>query len=230
MIIIIIKLSAIILALGHWFVSAAPTYANEESFLTVMTGSQEEPGPGDSDGRGLAFVQLDSDDDMICYALIVRNITLPASGAHIHHAAVGSAGPVVVPLEAPDSSGRSFACMQVSSELIDAIMEDPDEYYVNIHNSAYPDGAVRGQLNLNILSHLHHNTIDDSVNLQSLNSEDQSYSGDSAQNHDNHLEDHESMMDTHEPMMEAHEDHMESMQDRVDDRVKSVFSRVGISD
>ena len=65
--------------------------------------------------------------------------------AHIHIGAAGVAGPVVVGLTAP-TSGMSTGVAMVDKELIKAIRKNPSAYYVNVHNPAYPAGAVRGQL------------------------------------------------------------------------------------
>jgi hypothetical protein len=53
---------------------------------------------------------------------------------------------VVVPLEAP-ADGDSEACATgVAKTLIRDMIRNPNKYYVNVHNPAYPGGAVRGQL------------------------------------------------------------------------------------
>jgi hypothetical protein len=76
----------------------------------------------------------------------VENITLPATAAHIHVGATGVAGPVVVALSAPDASGHASGCATADHDLIKAIRQNPESYYVNVHNTDYPAGAVRGQL------------------------------------------------------------------------------------
>lgn len=111
---------------------------------TGLTGAAEVPGPGDPDGSGTARLTLNPGQGEICFELTVANIE-PATAAHIHEAPAGSAGPVVVGLTAP-TTGTSRDCLAVDRELIQEIMADPSAYYVNVHNSPFPAGAVRGQL------------------------------------------------------------------------------------
>ena len=113
--------------------------------ITVeMTGAAERPGPGDPDGSGTAVFWLNHGQGQVCYELWVSDIA-PATAAHIHVAPTDSPGPVVIPLAAP-TSGMSSGCASVDPELIKAIMQNPENYYVNVHNAEYPAGAVRGQL------------------------------------------------------------------------------------
>jgi hypothetical protein len=111
---------------------------------TTMTGAAEVPGPGDPDGSGTAELRLNPGQAQICYTLTVSNIA-PATAAHIHVGPVGVAGPVVVPL-VPPTSGTSSGCASVDRELVLAIIQNPENYYVNVHNAVYPAGAIRGQL------------------------------------------------------------------------------------
>jgi hypothetical protein len=115
-------------------------------FYTELTGAAEVPGPGDPDGSGTASLTLNPGQGEVCFELSVENIVLPATGAHIHIGTADVAGPVVVPLTPPDSSGTSSGCVSASRELILSIIQNPEGYYVNVHNSVYPAGAVRGQL------------------------------------------------------------------------------------
>ena len=48
---------------------------------TALSGANEVPGPGDSDGSGAATVRVNVKARRVCYAISVRNITLPAVGA-----------------------------------------------------------------------------------------------------------------------------------------------------
>ena len=99
-------------------------------------------------GSGTARLQLNSEEQTICYVIHVADITLPATAAHIHRGAAGITGPIVVHLGAPNAQGVSTGCMHASASLINAIMQHPADYYVNVHNAPYPEGAVRGQLSV----------------------------------------------------------------------------------
>lgn len=116
----------------------------EGSMLSASMDGSQETGIGDPDGTGWAELTLNSGQGTIEYTLHVENID-PAMAAHIHVGAAGVAGPVVVGLTAP-TSGMSTGVAMVDKELIKAIRKNPSAYYVNVHNPAYPAGAVRGQL------------------------------------------------------------------------------------
>lgn len=115
--------------------------AGTSTFTVAMSGFEDVP-PGDPDGSGIARITINTDTNVVCYFLFVQGIA-PANAAHIHIAPFGVAGPVVIPLSAP-TTGRSSGC--VTSAHADAIAANPANFYVNVHNTAYPAGAVRGQL------------------------------------------------------------------------------------
>ena len=135
--------TALALSLG---LSGCETVADavKEGRTASLTGSQEVPGPGDPDGSGRAEITVVDATDNICYDIEVRNIA-PATAAHIHRGAPGEAGPPVVTLEEP-TDGDSKGCIAAPGALADEINANPAAFYVNIHNSEYPNGAVRGQL------------------------------------------------------------------------------------
>ncbi len=110
----------------------------------MLSGANEVP-KADPDGSGEAEFTLSADSVEVCYELTVENIA-EATAAHIHHAAVGENGPVVVTLNTP-ADGSSKGCVEeVSADVIKDLLQNPADYYVNVHNADYPAGAVRGQL------------------------------------------------------------------------------------
>jgi putative cell wall-binding protein len=127
-------------------VVAMPANWEYETATVNLTGSAEAPGPGDTNGTGTGSVRIDTDTGLICVAFTgLANIGLPATAAHIHQGAAGSPGNVVVPLVAPDESGSSNGCV-VNSAQATAIDAAPAQFYLNVHNGEFADGAIRGQL------------------------------------------------------------------------------------
>lgn len=116
---------------------------------TTMNGAEECNAEGvcdqgDPDGSGFALITLNAGHATVCWELTVQDIA-PATAAHIHRAPAGQPGPIVVPLS-PPTSGSSSGCTTADPVLIEDIIENPEAYYVNVHNAEYPAGAVRGQL------------------------------------------------------------------------------------
>jgi len=113
--------------------------------LARLSGPVEVP-PGDADGTGLATFIIGPARGQLCFAIVVNDI-LPAIATHIHVAPAGVAGPIVVPLTAPDANGVSAGCVGgIDQQLLRAIKSHPRQYYVNVHTTDFPAGAVRGQL------------------------------------------------------------------------------------
>lgn len=110
-----------------------------------LLGANEVPVMGDPDGSGTARVTVNIGQGSISYELSVSNID-PAAAAHIHRAPAGVAGPVIIALTAPTSGTSSGTITGIDPDLLKAIIQHPEEYYVNVHNAMYPGGAARGQL------------------------------------------------------------------------------------
>ena len=129
------------------FASACVTAAAQEDsgrpFTTALTGAAEVPGPGDPDGTGTASIRLNQGQGQVCYDITISNIGTPTL-AHIHRGGSGDSGPPVVTLT---ENGTLSGCVEnVSAELIKEIRQNPEVFYINVHNAQFPNGAVRGQL------------------------------------------------------------------------------------
>jgi hypothetical protein len=123
------------------------TDATAGAISISLTGAEEVPGPGDEDASGAATVYLRQNTNEVCVDISIDGgMTLPATAAHIHIGAAGVAGPPVVTLTAPSESGLSTTCVTVDATLMQELVNNPSNYYVNVHNADFPDGAVRGQM------------------------------------------------------------------------------------
>lgn len=120
-----------------------PLIVGNSLIATALTNTQPVPGPGDPGAFGFVFGTLDSTAGQVCYSLFA--FVRGAVAAHIHHAPVGVAGPVVVPLT-PPVGGFSSGCATASPVLITAISQHPGQYYIDVHSTTFPGGAIRGQL------------------------------------------------------------------------------------
>jgi hypothetical protein len=119
---------------------------NEEignRFQAQMSGASEVP-PADPDGAGMARISINDDSNRICTDLEVRMIG-DVTAAHIHRGAAGVNGPPVVTLDPPDDND-SDDCDTADDALIDEIRANPAAFYVNVHTTDYPAGAIRGQV------------------------------------------------------------------------------------
>lgn len=109
--------------------------------LTInLTGGAEVPGPGDADGSGMAKLTLNHQKGEVCYTVSTKKIQV-ITAVHIHSGAVGQSGDPKATLS-PTAKG----CVSVDKDAIEDMMNNPANYYINVHNAEFPNGALRGQL------------------------------------------------------------------------------------
>lgn len=125
-------------------VVTAPALGGGRPLTAELSGEAEVPGPGEPDGFGLAHVTLNQGQGEVCFDISVSNISEPLA-AHIHVGTADVAGGIVVNL-AIDVNGLNGCVDGVDGDTIRAIRQDPNGYYINVHNVDFPAGAVRGQL------------------------------------------------------------------------------------
>ncbi len=127
--------------------SVGHTGTSGRSFALDMSQEVTATFTGDPDGVGTALLTMNVGQRIICWSLTASNIALPATASHIHRAPPGLAGPIVLPLSPPGASGSSSGCAEdVDRDLIVGVFSDPAAYYVNVHTTEHPPGAIRGQL------------------------------------------------------------------------------------
>ena len=128
--------TAALAAFGAASASAGAKFAN-------LTGAQEVPGPGDADGTAAAMINLKPSTAEVCVAQRHAGIDAPTL-MHIHSGAAGVAGPIVVNLTTALNGGP--ACVAADPVVLRDIRSNPTQFYCNIHNGPFPNGAIRGQL------------------------------------------------------------------------------------
>lgn len=140
------SLAAVLLA------TTAIALANGRPLTTTLTGAQEVPaGVGDANGTGTAELTLNAGQEDVCYELTWQNLDGTVQRAHVHEAPAGVNGPIVVSLfegQSFSGTGSATGCDlgDATRDEIKRILADPSGFYVNIHDSVRPGGAIRGQL------------------------------------------------------------------------------------
>lgn len=134
----------------------SPVFANHE-FSANLTGQQEVP-PVDTQATGEAILVQDMPlNQTIDYFVNVTGIQAVTQG-HIHSAAEGENGPIVVTLfnfDSPQTEVLQNGTIAASNlegpmegktipELIAAMQNGTT--YVNVHTEQNPEGEIRGQL------------------------------------------------------------------------------------
>ena len=133
-------------------------------FTTTLSGAEEcnndsppecgptaSPAAGDPNGTGTAKITVNPGQNRVCWDITVNNIATPTRG-HIHEAPAGRNGGIRVtffetgePVALNDCTGDDESPSFDRARLKD-IIQNPQNYYVNIHTGEWPAGAVRGQL------------------------------------------------------------------------------------
>ncbi|MBZ5619028.1 MAG: CHRD domain-containing protein [Acidobacteriia bacterium] len=140
-------------------------------FLTLMQPANEVPAITDTSlGNVIIWVHVIRDSSgNITSGSVDFDVACKFSGAvtvtglHIHSAAAGVAGPIVIPTNvdattnsiAVDATGRTSVLKQVQFpqttpalpvSIVQDLIANPQNYYANIHTTDHPGGAMRGQL------------------------------------------------------------------------------------
>jgi hypothetical protein len=123
------------------------------TFTIQLSGAEEvcptAPGTCGGPGTGTATINIDRNARTLCYTITTSNVALPLAAAHVHAAPAGQAGPVVIPLFTQPVNAATVGptCLtDLDKNLLKDIIRNPENYYVNVHNAPFPNGAVRGQL------------------------------------------------------------------------------------
>jgi hypothetical protein len=116
--------------------------AEVQTLELALTGDVEVPPPGST---GTAEATLTYDGDELCVEGTTTGVGA-LIGGHIHAAPAGESGDIVIDLGITTAGDGPFeGCATVGAEG-GVVLEDPTNYYLNLHTAEFPTGAVRAQL------------------------------------------------------------------------------------
>jgi CHRD domain len=121
---------------------AAPALGETMMFKADLKAASEVP-PTQSSGQGDTMITLDTEKKTVAWKTTFSGLSGNATAAHFHGpAAPGeNAGPAV------DISGKiEEGSAPVSDDQIKDLQAG--KWYINIHTAKYPDGEIRGQLEM----------------------------------------------------------------------------------
>ena len=135
---------------------SAATAKNGKGVMCVLhakLAAKNETTGSTSTAKGHTLIKVRQDGTIEFKTQILNRGHETFFAGHIHQAPVGVAGPIVVPLygpPAPSTSARHIKQSGVATPSAGttgaALCANPSAYYVNYHTTAFPGGAIRGQL------------------------------------------------------------------------------------
>jgi hypothetical protein len=117
--------------------------ASKTVWTAALSSGQEVPKQVVKDTAAHGLFKGTLSGSNLKWKLTFAKLTGPANAAHIHMAAKGKPGDVVVSLCGPCTSGMT-GTSTISAALVKAFKKHL--LYVNVHTAKNPNGEIRGQL------------------------------------------------------------------------------------
>jgi hypothetical protein len=131
--------------------------AAEAAIFTPQTFTVGLLPSGDPQGSGTAILTVDLGSGTVCYEITVTGIGVPTEpvagigNAHIHSYAENGAIAVDLMTEFSLVGGttdtyRASDCVTADRRTLVDILLHPELYYINVHTTEFPGGAIQGDL------------------------------------------------------------------------------------
>lgn len=128
----------------------SPAYLDQNGHFEVPLTPGEVPGGGDTGGKGSAVLNLNKQLGQACFSIKWQGLQGNVTALHLHVAGAGSDGPHWIDLfngqNFPGTGSESNGCATTTADKIQKVIDSPTGYYLNLHSTAFPKGALRGQL------------------------------------------------------------------------------------
>jgi len=126
---------------------ADPACAARFRIPVTLSGAQQVPAVMTA-GTGTGRIVIDTITRRITVTANFRNLSSATSAGHIHRAAAGANGPIIIPLVGGIgvTTGRMTvpAGTKLTAAQLRALMTN--RLYLNIHTATNPNGEIRGQI------------------------------------------------------------------------------------
>ena len=128
-------------------VAVASSAAADQGGVPAIPLNTEQETTGSNTGAS-GFFSYTIEGDELCYTLTVRDLSVPATAAHIHLGPRHVAGPIVIHFTVGSGTTFDGSRMRDPGDPADLaeLLANPRSYYVNVHTPTFPGGEVRGQL------------------------------------------------------------------------------------
>lgn len=125
--------------------AAEPTATGAAASLDLSLTGAAVPDGGSEDGSGEATLELDPAAGEVCFEVSVEDVE-PVTAMHIHEGAEGESGPVFIGLSEAFDGDSIDDCAEAEASDIQQVVDNPSDYYLNLHNEDFPAGVLRAQL------------------------------------------------------------------------------------
>jgi CHRD domain len=128
---------------------ASGYYDWDGEFLVELDGDEIRDG-GDRNGRGVAGLDFDPENQRVCYFVNWERLDGAVTAFHLHKAPRRADGPHWIDFfndkRFDGDRGTVAGCEPASRRDIFAVLDHPSDFYLALHTTAHKDGALRGQL------------------------------------------------------------------------------------
>ena len=115
---------------------------SDVQYVANLNGSQEIPAVS-TNAFGIGTFALSKHNGKLLIRIVADGMSDMIMGAHLHSAAAGTNGPVVIDLTSNINGNTIIASIDPTAILSDLMAGN---IYINLHTSDNPDGEIRGQL------------------------------------------------------------------------------------
>jgi hypothetical protein len=139
--------------------SSPTTPSNTTVFTVPLLATNEVPLVTNAEvtAKGTAVITVHSDSNTVDFNVSMNSFPNGATAilAHIHPGAAGVMGPPLINtgltagtgVAMPNGTGTlTFNAVPATADQISQILANPQNFYFNVHTTANPSGAIRGQL------------------------------------------------------------------------------------